>query len=70
MQWNGVQMNEPILHDYIANVFDRFIQDSFTSSICLALDSSKEQTIDHVIWIVKGVIELTSCRYNHRLIAH
>ena len=65
MNWSNNVMNVDIIRDYLTNAYSRFSQDSKILHFEFSLDSKKQQVIEDIIWIVKGIVELTSSRYHH-----
>ena len=63
--WHAASLNTALIEDYITHCSDHFLSGARTV-VVLALEPLTAEVLESVLWVVSGVIELTSSRYHHR----
>lgn len=65
LAWHATSLNTALIEDYVTHCSDHFTPGARALALS-RLDPLAADTLQNVLWVVSGVVELTSTRYHHR----
>ena len=65
LTWHATSLNTALIEDYVTHCSDHFTPGA-RALVLSRLDPLAADTLQNVLWVVSGVVELTSTCYHHR----
>lgn len=62
--WHCNSLNTSLIEDFITHCSSRFAP-GCSHALSSSIEASATSVVADTLWVIEGVIELTSCRYHH-----